>query len=279
MLKDTLEVAFDLLERHAWLQPSCYLNPPVCRVAQSLRIRSDLSLESQRNREIVQPASHALGADERWINHSDDGDWDVVDSNAFADDVVSCRESRSPVAVAEHRDGRCRGMVVFWSQRAPNAGSHTKKSVVIAGRHQNIRGFRTAVDHNGDASGSARREIRHRLIRRPEVLEHGVRECGVDGLSVRGWRGIAVVARVVGHLVLARPPDAHKRIGIANRQFPQQQAVNGCEDSRVRGDADSEREHDDGRPAFGLQQHADPVAEVFQHGEANYQGACRFFRT
>ena len=52
---------------------------------------------------------------------------------------------------------------------------------------------------------------------------------------------------------------------MVDRDGPQQQAVDGREDGRVRADAERERQDDDGGPAFAPQQQPDGVAEIVNH--------------
>src|SRR5207247_7684654 len=80
-----------------------------------------------------------------------------------------------------------------------------------------------------------------------------------------------VVAGARDHVVAPRISQAHERVWIVHRQFFQEQPVDGAEERRVRADTERERDHDDSRPAFGLEQHPYPVTQISEHVATDYR--------
>jgi hypothetical protein len=97
------------------------------------------------------------------------------------------------------------------------------------------------------------------------LLVHRVGHGRSDVLAANPRRR-SVIARVGRHVIAAGPLQAHERVRIPDGELSQIEAVDGAEECRVRANAERERHDDDGRPAFGLEQRAHTVAEVFEHG-------------
>jgi hypothetical protein len=107
------------------------------------------------------------------------------------------------------------------------------------------------------------------------MLKHRIRECRQDSLAIGARRAGPVVTPVVGHVVLPTPLEPDEGVRIADRQLAQQHSVHRSEDCGVRADADGQRQHDDGRPSFGLHQHAETMTDVFQHEDGIIKSRAR----
>ena len=53
---------------------------------------------------------------------------------------------------------------------------------------------------------------------------------------------------------------------MGHRELADEQAVDGCEERRVRADAEREGDQHDGGPALGVEEHARGVPEILKHG-------------
>ena len=116
---------------------------------------------------------------------------------------------------------------------------------------------RLAVDDDvHEAERRAGKEIRHRAVVGDELQVHRIREARLDLTSVGVRRRVAVDLNIGPHLVRTGIAEPHQRVRIADRQLLEQQSVDGAEERRVGADAQGQRQHDDRRPAFFLQQHA-----------------------
>ena len=255
----------------ARLQAAHHLQPPVRGPVHAGALLSGTgtqwTIEREGNADLVPVTDRLLDAGELGREDADDGHRHVVDSDDLSNRLGIAAKTRAPVAGAQHGNRWCGGLIVFRNDRASEHRVHAEHTVVVSGRDERRRDLRLAVhDHAHPAERRARKQVRHRLVVGDELFEHRIREGRSDVASGLVGAREAVVARARHHVVLAAPAQSNEGVGIPNRQGLDEEAVDGTEESRVCADPQCQRQDNYRRPALGLEQHAEALTQISDHG-------------
>ena len=225
------------------------------------RRRVDLRIEIHGERDVGGLGDRLLNAGEFPRQDADDRHLHQVRRDHLADNRRVAPEPRPPVALADDGDRRCRGAIVVGDEHPADAGVHAEHAEVVPGREECRCQLRLTVqDHVHTPGGRTRKQVRHRLVVFDELLVDGVGEGRAHDTV-----GVAVVARVGRHLVTPLETEPHESVRILHRDSGQQHRVHCAEDRGVGAYPQGKRCHHHSRPAFGVQEHPQAVAKIFQH--------------
>ena len=127
LLERSGEVAFDLFDRHAGLEPAGNLDVPVGRIVEAVlrpdrveRLRRDheLPLDREWHPHVAHRVRHPLDAEIRRRQYADDCGRRGVQPYGLADDRRIAAEAPLPERVADHRDRLGAGLFVGIFDRA-----------------------------------------------------------------------------------------------------------------------------------------------------------------
>jgi hypothetical protein len=189
----------------------------------------------------------SVGERESARHHADDPVRRAAKLHGRVDHIRVAGETRQPRGVAENEHPVI-GRHAIGVGQAPTERRRDAERRKEVRRHHH-RACMKRLPAAGDAAG-----LRHEG---GDVLE----AAGLPPPVVEVRRGDEVARLPVQPIVL---PDLHQLRRVAERQRPQQHAVDGAEHGRVGADAERQRDDDDGGVAGALPHQAQRVADVLQ---------------
>ena len=181
---------------------------------------------------------------------ADDGEGAVVDADRPADDRRIAAEALLPAAMGEHDHGGAAGGLAV-------------------GGHEDAAQLR-GDGEGGEGAGGG--DLDPGALGGPAVVGAEVRGHGLVGEHrLHAAETLAVVLEVGEGDRVGRGPglaalgDEHDAVGVGHRHALEEEGADDAEDVRVDGDAEGQREHDDGGVARGAGELAEGEAEVGEH--------------
>ncbi len=210
-----------LRQRDAWLQPGQRADVAVGSVRPGVPSGQGVRHHGQRHEDVH--VDERIGAAKARRGDAHDREWATVEANGFAHHVRIPVEAPLPVPVAQHQDGIGVRDATFAGLDQPADGGSEPEHAEVVSRHIRQPGAL------GPVVGRQASEV-HR------VPGHVLERIGL-GAVVLHVEARQTAGRVAATTVGAKYYEA---IGIANRQRPEEHAVDDAEDRGVRSDSQAE---------------------------------------
>ena len=247
------EILLSLFDVDPWKQPADRLD--VMHAAACEQVAGNIDGRHRHRFAREHPGLSLFGVANARRHHANDRVRNAVDAYPGVDDGRVRREVVPPRVVAEHDQRFGRSRIGGTAEGPAERGPHAEDIEVV---------------HGYECPGD------------PDRLPPGHRD-GVCVLPIPGDSGERVVVvlqfqKVSGcegrsRLIRGRVPDLDEIVGARVRQRPQEHAIDDAEDGGVRSDAKRQRHQDDGSQARCLEEGAQCIPDVVEHGFGPLRGA------